>query len=105
VPPGNKPLPAEIAACAVYLRSGLASLLGLTTIVALGRIAHDSVVRASGGRPSRHAFAHGAEHALPDGRMLIDSYHCSRLNQNVGRLTPKMLEAVFARASALRPAR
>jgi uracil-DNA glycosylase family 4 len=104
VPPGNKPLPAEIAACAVYLRSGLASLAGLTTIVALGRIAHDAVVRASGGRLSLHAFAHGAEHRLPDGRILIDCYHCSRLNQNVGRLTAKMLDSVFARAIALRPA-
>jgi uracil-DNA glycosylase family 4 len=103
VPPKNKPLRAEIAACAgTYLAPALAALPRLEIVVALGRIAHDAVVRTSAGRPSRHEFAHLAEHILPDGRILIDSYHCSRLNQNTGRLTPAMFDSVFARATALR---
>ncbi len=67
-------------------------------LVALGRIAHDNAVRVSGGRLADFPFAHLAEHRLPDGRILIDSYHCSRYNQNTGRLTAEMFEAVFARA-------
>jgi len=67
-------------------------------LIALGRIAHDSAVRTAGGLLSAHKFGHLAEHRLPDGRVLIDSYHCSRYNQNTGRLTAAMFEAVFARA-------
>jgi uracil-DNA glycosylase len=70
--------------------------------VALGRIAHDAAVRAAGGRLSTYPFGHLAEHLLPDGRRLIDSYHCSRYNQNTNRLTAAMFEAVFARALELR---
>ena len=105
VPPKNKPLPAEIAACGgAYLAPALAAMAGLEMVVALGRIAHDAVVRSSADRPSRHRFAHSAEHLLPNGRILVDSYHCSRLNRNTGRLTPAMLDSVFARAIALRRA-
>ena len=67
-------------------------------MVALGRIAHDNALKTAGARLAAHPFAHLAEHLLPDGRILIDSYHCSRYNQNTGRLTPAMFEAVFARA-------
>ncbi len=70
-------------------------------MVALGRIAHDNALRTAGVRLADHPFAHLAEHRLPDGRILIDSYHCSRYNQNTGRLTPAMFEAVFARALEL----
>jgi uracil-DNA glycosylase len=70
-------------------------------IVALGAVAHGATLRALGERPSAHRFAHCAEHELPGGRRLLDSYHCSRLNTNTGRLTPAMLARVFARARHL----
>jgi uracil-DNA glycosylase len=98
LPPQNKPLPAEIATCRPYYEASLALLPNLRVLVALGRIAHDSAVRTAGGRLSQYRFGHLAEHRLPDGRILIDSYHCSRYNQNTGRLTAAMFEAVFARA-------
>ena len=71
-------------------------------VVALGQIAHQSVVKALGGRLPKARFAHLAEHRMPGGPVVLDSYHCSRYNQNTGRLTPEMFEAVFARAVALR---
>jgi uracil-DNA glycosylase family 4 len=102
LPPQNKPLPAEIAACRGYYEAALRRLPNVRVLVALGQIAHGSAVRVAGGRLSTCRFGHLAEHVLPDGRILIDSYHCSRYNQNTGRLTPAMLEAVFARALALK---
>lgn len=105
LPPANRPLGAEINACRDYLAAEAAAIPQVRLFVALGRIAHDSLVRALGGRPAAARFGHLAEHALPGGRTLIDSYHCSRYNQNTGRLTPAMFEAVFARAVALREAR
>jgi uracil-DNA glycosylase len=70
-------------------------------IVALGRIAHEAVLRALGLRAAAHRFGHGAEHRLPAGMTLLDSYHCSRLNTNTGRLTAPMFRRVFARARHL----
>ena len=102
LPPRNKPLPREIATCRLYYEASLALLPNVRVLVALGRIAHETAVRSAGGRLSAFAFAHLAEHLLPDGRILIDSYHCSRYNQNTGRLTAAMFEAVFARALAMR---
>jgi uracil-DNA glycosylase family 4 len=102
LPPQNKPLPSEIAACRPFYEASLALLPNVRVLVALGRIAHDSAVRTAGGRLSDHRFGHLAEHRLPDGRILIDSYHCSRYNQNTGRLTAPMFESVFARALAVR---
>ncbi|HVQ08586.1 MAG TPA: uracil-DNA glycosylase [Allosphingosinicella sp.] len=102
LPPQNKPLPAEVAACRTYYEAALARLPNLRIMVALGRIAHDNAVRTAGGALSAFKFGHLAEHLLPDGRILIDSYHCSRYNQNTGRLTAAMFEAVFARALELR---
>ena len=105
VPPQNKPTPDEITTCTgAYFRPALAALPGVRVLVALGQIAHGAAVRAAGGRLSAYRFGHLAEHRLPDGRVLIDSYHCSRYNQNTGRLTPTMFEQVFARAVELRPA-
>ena len=98
LPPQNKPLPAEIATCRRFYEASLALLPNVRVIVALGQIAHGSAVRTAGGKPSTYKFGHLAEHRLPDGRILIDSYHCSRYNQNTGRLTAAMFEAVFARA-------
>jgi uracil-DNA glycosylase family 4 len=103
LPPQNKPLPEEVATCRRYYEASLALLPRVTILVALGQIAHGSAVRNAGGRLSAYKFGHLAEHVLPDGRILIDSYHCSRYNQNTGRLTAAMFEAVFARALELRP--
>lgn len=102
LPPRNKPLPSEVASCRSYYRLALAALPGVKLLVALGRIAHDSAVRTAGGKLAGFRFGHLAEHRLPDGRVLIDSYHCSRYNQNTGRLTAAMFAQVFARALELR---
>ena len=104
LPPANKPTPEEIRTCRPFLEAPLAALTQVRVVVALGRIAHDAAVRAFGGRPGAMPFGHLAEHALPGGQVLIDSYHCSRYNQNTGRLTEPMFAAVFARALALRAA-
>jgi uracil-DNA glycosylase len=104
VPPQNKPLPSEIHACRPFLEATLAEMPRLTAIVALGKIAHDSVVRACGEKLSRALFGHGKEHSLkrPDGSgvTLFDSYHCSRYNTNTGVLTPAMFQNVFAKVRA-----
>ena len=96
VPPKNKPQPDEIATCRRFLAAEIASLSGLRAILALGGIAHLTVLSALGFRRGPFPFGHGAVHALPDGRLLADSYHCSRQNTNTGRLTVGMFEAVFA---------
>ena len=103
LPPQNKPLPDEVATCRRYYSASLELLPNVRVLVALGQIAHVNAVRNAGGQQSRYKFAHLAEHVLPDGRILIDSYHCSRYNQNTGRLTRDMFEAVFARALELKP--
>lgn len=101
VPPQNKPTPQEIATCRRYLGGAIAALGQLRALVALGRIAHESVLRAYGARLAQFPFAHGARHDLGAGRpRLFDSYHCSRYNTNTGVLTPAMFAAVFADARA-----
>ncbi|HTV45064.1 MAG TPA: uracil-DNA glycosylase [Stellaceae bacterium] len=96
VPPQNRPEPGEVAACRGFLAAEIAALPRLRAILALGSIAHDAVLLAQGLRRRQYPFGHGALHALPDATLLADSYHCSRLNTNTGRLTPAMFEAVFA---------
>jgi uracil-DNA glycosylase family 4 len=96
VPPQNRPETAEIAACRPFLAAELAALPRLRAILALGAIAHHAVLAAKGLRRARYPFTHGALHELPDGLVLADSYHCSRLNTNTGTLTTEMFEAVFA---------
>jgi uracil-DNA glycosylase family 4 len=96
LPPGNKPLPAEIRECNAYLSAELSVLPEGAAVLALGRIAHEASLRALGRSPREHVFAHGAEHALDRGTRLFDSYHCSRQNTNTRRLTPSMFESVFA---------
>lgn len=98
LPPENKPTGAEINNCRPYLTKALDALPQMQIILALGKIAHDSLIRLSGARLADHKFAHGAQHELPDGRTLIDSYHCSRYNVNTGRLTVAMFEEVFEQA-------
>ncbi|MBY9064269.1 uracil-DNA glycosylase [Sphingomonas yunnanensis] len=102
LPPENKPTPEEARACRPFLAAAAAALPAARVYVALGQLAHQSTIKALGGRLPKARFAHGAEHRLPDGRVVLDSYHCSRYNQQTGRLTPTMLEAVFARALSLR---
>jgi len=96
VPPGNRPTAAEVRQCREFLAAEIAALGRLRAIVALGRVAHDSVLAALGETRARHPFAHAAHHPLPGGRLRFDSYHCSRYNTNTGRLTPAMFDAVFA---------
>ena len=98
LPPQNKPNGSEINNCRRYLAKALGGLPDLQIMLALGKVAHDSIVRLSGARLADHKFAHGAVHHLPDGRTLVDSYHCSRYNVNTGRLTVAMFEAVFEQA-------
>ena len=100
-PPDNKPLPAEVRNCNGYLQAELAALDSVRVIVALGRVAHGAVCRACGIRPAAVPFAHGREHALAHGRILLDSYHCSRYNTQTRRLTPEMFRAVMERAREL----
>jgi uracil-DNA glycosylase family 4 len=97
VPPENKPLTEEIAACRVYLEAELSSLDRLKAILALGTVAHGAVLGAFGLRKSGYPFSHGAFHELPNGLVLADSYHCSRYNTNTGRLTAAMFETVFGK--------
>ena len=102
LPPQNKPIPGEIANCRPFFEAQLAALPKVRAIIALGRIAHDATLRAAGVRLAAFPFAHGSIHALPDGRHLIDSYHCSRYNTNTGRLTPEMFADVFRSALTFR---
>jgi uracil-DNA glycosylase family 4 len=102
LPPQNKPTPEESRACRPFLADQTAALPNARIFVALGQIAHQSAVKMLGGKLPKCRFAHLAEHRMPDGRILIDSYHCSRYNQNTGRLTDAMFDAVFARALELR---
>ena len=94
VPPENKPLPVEINTCRDYLKETLAEMKKLRAIVALGRIAHDSVLSAFAAKKSAHPFSHNGRHVI-GGVTLFSSYHCSRYNTNTGVLTPEMFRAVF----------
>lgn len=95
VPPQNKPTPAEIANCRPFFSATLAGFPKLTAVLALGRIAHDQILRALKLKIGDWPFAHGRRHDLPAGFSLFDSYHCSRYNTNTGVLTPEMFRAVF----------
>jgi uracil-DNA glycosylase family 4 len=97
VPPDNKPSTHEIATCRTFLVAELGAMPQLSLILALGRIAHDSVLTALGLRRAQYPFAHGAFHAVGGERDLVlaDTYHCSRYNTNTGRLTAEMFAQVF----------
>ena len=99
-PPLNKPLGIEETTCRPFLIDRLAALPRLKVIVTLGDVARRSVIRALGAPASAMAPGHGVE-AQVAGYILLNSYHCSRLNTNTGRLTPEMFEAIFARARTL----
>lgn len=105
-PPGNKPLPEELANCASYLERELEGLKNLRVIVALGRIGFDSYLnylkrreQIAGKRD--YEFRHGAEYAMPDGRSLLASYHPSNQNTQTGKLTKEMFRKIFKRARDL----
>ncbi len=102
LPPQNKTLPVEEATCRPFLMEGIASLPRLTTFIALGKVAHDTLCRSFAVPLSKAKFAHGAVHELRPGLRLIDSYHCSRYNQNTKRLDAAMFEGVFERAVAFK---
>ncbi len=101
VPPQNKPLPEEIATCRRFLTATIEAMPDLRAIVALGRVAHESILRAAGEKLSAWPFAHGRAHRLTKlgtrNIELFDSYHCSRYNTNTGVLTVEMFRSVFAR--------
>lgn len=104
VPPQNKPIGAEINACRPFLAERMAALPRLKVLLCLGKISHDSTVRALGLKLSAHPFGHESEYAVEQDErslILLSSYHCSRYNTNTGRLTAEMFEAVFARARTL----
>ena len=97
VPPENKPLPAEINTCRQFLIGQIAAMPNLRAILALGKIAHNSVCTALALRKSEHPFAHGA-HYKAHKIELIASYHCSRYNTNTGVLTAQMFDQVVKQA-------
>jgi uracil-DNA glycosylase family 4 len=98
LPPANKPLPAEVRACNGFLSWELRQVPAGGAVLALGAVAHGAVLRALGLKASSAAFAHGASHPLEGGRLLVDSYHCSRYNTQTRRLTPAMFAAAVATA-------
>jgi uracil-DNA glycosylase len=105
LPPENKPTPEEVRRCNDYLVAEISQTPSVRVFVALGRVAHEAVLLALGLKRSYFVFGHGAEHALPESRMLVDSYHCSRYNTQTGRLTAPMFRKVMKRARDLVAAR
>ncbi len=97
LPPENKPEPSEIKTCNPHLAAELAQAKEVRVVLALGLVAHKAVLMAVGLKQSACAFAHGARHELPDGRVLVDSYHCSRYNTQTRRLTSADFQDVFRR--------
>ena len=95
LPPANKPEPAEIRACNRFLAAELAASPDVRVILALGLVAHKAVLMAAGLKQGALAFGHGARHVLPDDKVLIDSYHCSRYNTQTRRLTSAGFHDVF----------
>ena len=100
LPPGNKPVGAEVNTCNRYLAAELRTLPKGSVVVALGGIAHRAILKAIGRRQVEFKFGHDALHDVDD-FLLLDSYHCSRYNTNTGRLTSDMFAAIFARAKAI----
>jgi len=98
LPPGNKPLPGEIATCNLYLKTELQKMPAGSVTLALGTVAHDAVLQACNLKRKNYPFSHGAHYCI-EGRMhLLDSYHCSRYNTQTKRLTAEMFDRIVARA-------
>jgi uracil-DNA glycosylase family 4 len=105
-PPDNKPLPGELANCAPFLEREIEGLKDLRVIVALGRIGFDAYLNYLQRRKliagkREYGFRHGGEYALPDGRVLLASYHPSNQNTQTGKLTKEMFRKIFTRAHEL----
>ena len=101
LPPENKPVAAEVNTCRTFLINELEAVPPEGVILALGKVAHDSVVRSLGLSVGSLRFQHAGEHALPGGRTLVSSYHCSRYNTQTGRLTTEMFDRVFLRVKEI----
>ena len=101
LPPQNKPVASEVNTCRRFLKSELSALPTGAVVIALGKISHDSIVRAFELSVAKLSFGHGTEYELPGGRKILSSYHCSRYNTQTGRLDQKMFEEIFKRAKAL----
>lgn len=99
LPPKNKPTTAEIRQCNSYLFNEINGLPEQSCILALGEIAHKAVLQALSITLSAYRFSHNRRHDLPDGKVLLDSYHCSRYNTQTGRLTEEMFRQVFEQVS------
>lgn len=103
-PPDNKPTPEEIARCLPHLEAELEALPNIHVVVALGKIGFDAYLQLLKRRDivvrPRPAFGHAVQHRLPNGQTLIGCYHPSRQNTNTGKLTPRMMDAVFRKARA-----
>jgi uracil-DNA glycosylase family 4 len=105
-PPGNKPAPEEIANCSRFLDRELGGLKNVRVVVALGRIAFDGYLnhlkrRGLLSSKNGYAFAHGGRYGLPEGRILLASYHPSQQNTQTGKLTQRMLQKIFHQAARL----
>ena len=100
LPPQNKPTGSEVNNCNGFLAAELKTLKPGSVILALGGVAHNAVIRASGGKLSQYKFGHEHQHQIDD-HILLDSYHCSRYNTQTKRLTEKMFHNVFRKAKQL----
>lgn len=101
LPPANKPTTQEVRQCNRHLIAELAAMPRLKVIVALGAVAHQALLRSYGLKLKDYPFGHNVLHVFPDGRVLLDSYHCSGYNWRTGRLTRESFEAVFAKVKSL----
>jgi uracil-DNA glycosylase family 4 len=105
-PPDNKPLPAELLACSSFLDRELAGLESVKVVVALGKIGFDAYLNYLKRRgllsgKKAYVFKHGARYEMPDGKVLLASYHPSNQNTQTGKLTRKMFVEIFQQAAKL----
>lgn len=105
-PPDNKPLPSELANCSEYLDRELEGLRNLRVIVALGKIGFDAYLnylKRAGKVTSKapYVFKHAAKYEMPDGRILLASYHPSNQNTQTGKLTRPMFVRIFKEAAKI----
>lgn len=101
VPPQNKPTGDEQKNCLPFLVDEIAAMPNLKVIFVLGRIAHEAVLKAYGYKMKDYNFGHGSQYMLPNGKILISSYHCSRYNVNTNRLSVDMFEKVMAQVQSV----